>query len=593
LIPHLDDLAVRLCDSLHCPPQMTVAFENSMIGRYSFFSGGQPMMIFPSPHLLALPTDARSRDELYRALETRLVRLLIFQASGAHFYSNRMVSREITRWELSRVGLTGPFITEAIARTLATELHSGAAQPLGTISLRSGSPETDTPGEAMLSLALAFLDQSLGNGTVERLIPAMDSSATLGDAIRTALPVNPETLEPAWQRYLRAETGLSAKSILLSGDLALRCENDNGKSSIWHIWADGTELAQISDDKQDAWLPTWSPDGKWLAYIQNDRVMVMNANSRQAEAVVEGLSEQAPFGWLSDDRLQVTEQDRARLINLHTSQDIVITGTQHVWSPDGRHVAYLDFPLGATYPAAGRDAPQIWIADTDGRNARLVGRGYGLEWSPDSTRLAFLGDVHVYSSVPNHLGFVYAREVQIVDVASGSAATLARGSDLLQSLSDNKGATGMMTNLTWSPDSSNIAVGMWRPGGFSMVWVLSAKSGAVLAQRSGTAVWWPYRAWSPDSRHLAVWATVSSQQDTLSLMDVQTGQSVELPVNKLNVSSGNWFEQLSSNAFDWSPDGNWLAVAQEPSGVLLVAQDLTDMRWLDTPHCFSVTWKPG
>jgi len=38
---------------------------------------------------------------------------------------------------------------------------------------------------------------------VERLIPAMRGSTTLGDAIHTALQVDPATLESAWQNYLR------------------------------------------------------------------------------------------------------------------------------------------------------------------------------------------------------------------------------------------------------------------------------------------------------------------------------------------------------------------------------------------------------
>jgi hypothetical protein len=54
-----------------------------------------------------------------------------------------------------------------------------------------------------MSLALHFLDQTLGAGTVERLIPAVGRSATLGEAIRTGLQVDPKTLEEAWQRYLQ------------------------------------------------------------------------------------------------------------------------------------------------------------------------------------------------------------------------------------------------------------------------------------------------------------------------------------------------------------------------------------------------------
>ncbi len=44
---------------------------------------------------------------------------------------------------------------------------------------------------------------------------------------------------------------------------------------------------------------------------------------------------------------------------------------------------------------------------------------------------------------------------------------------------------------------------------------------------------------------------------------------------------------------DWLADGQWLAVPQRPSGMLLVTPDLSEMHWLNTPASFSVAWRPG
>jgi hypothetical protein len=63
----------------------------------------------------------------------------------------------------------------------------------------------------MLSLAFAFLEDTLGAGTVERLIPTMGTSATIGDAIRAALSVNPSTLDRTWREYLREQAGLAGR----------------------------------------------------------------------------------------------------------------------------------------------------------------------------------------------------------------------------------------------------------------------------------------------------------------------------------------------------------------------------------------------
>ena len=216
LIPRMDDLVARLCDPLPCPSQISVVFENSSSGRGFFsgtalensarsgrdFLGGQAALRLPSPYSLALPSDANSRDELYRAFEIQLAQMLVTRSLGRNSYMNRPASQEIVQWELARVGLVGPFITQATQAALAAKLEAGASPSLATISLRSNSFRVDTSGAATMSLAFAFLDQTLGTGSVERLIPAMRDSTTLGDAIHTALEVDPGTLESAWQDYL-------------------------------------------------------------------------------------------------------------------------------------------------------------------------------------------------------------------------------------------------------------------------------------------------------------------------------------------------------------------------------------------------------
>jgi len=235
MIPYLDDVFARLCASLSCPSQVSVILDssvslrrgflggegagNSNRSRQDFFGGNGPgdaprldrgplggegpvTLRLPSPYAIALPTDASSRDVVYRVFESQLARTLVLQTLGRNQAMNRLASQVILQWELARAGLAGPFITEATKHVLATQLGAGVTQPLAAISLRSNSFRADTSDAARMSLAFAFLDQNLGTGTVERLIPALRDSTTLGDAIHTALQVDPTTLESAWQNYL-------------------------------------------------------------------------------------------------------------------------------------------------------------------------------------------------------------------------------------------------------------------------------------------------------------------------------------------------------------------------------------------------------
>jgi hypothetical protein len=295
LVPRLDDLLERVCVRLDCPPQpVYIVFENSAeaLANLSDFSYGLEngfILKLPSPHLFGLPADAPSNDELYRAVGTRVVQALITSREmyGQQLNMSYLSSQELVRWELAQARLAGPFINEAITRTLVAGLPAKAWPPLSALLLRSSRVGMETaPGEALMPLALDFLEQQLGTGTVTRLLPALVSTRarTLGDAMRSTLRVNPATLEGAWQKYLRMQAELPTDDGRMArspnGELALECATNDTTfaASIFRTNADGTGLAQITERGKNAYHPAWSLDGKQLAYIQGDNVMVVNAD---------------------------------------------------------------------------------------------------------------------------------------------------------------------------------------------------------------------------------------------------------------------------------------------------------------------------
>jgi Tol biopolymer transport system component len=141
---------------------------------------------------------------------------------------------------------------------------------------------------------------------------------------------------------------------------------------------------------------------------------------------------------------------------------------------------------------------------------------------------------------------------------------------------------GWIGNLAWSPDGSMLAASVNQPNRPSL-FVLDADSGVVHARwRGGTGARWVSLAWSADNRHVGFWVmpVTGANVGTVGVLDVATGRAVTLP----------------GRDFDWSPAderGQWLAVAQVPDSVFLVTPDLAAMRWLDTPNCFGVAWRPG
>jgi Tol biopolymer transport system component len=500
----------------------------------------------------------------------------VVEASGKKLDMTTFAPQEFVRWQLAKAGLTGPFINQAITRTLSASPAS-VRQPLASIALRSAPVRLELrPGQIAVPLAFDFLEQHLGKGTLNRLLPALADAnvRTMGDAITTALRLNPVTLEPAWQKYVREwESLLASVQDAPDGELALWCGRDTDArtgSTIVRMRVNGKEAPFIGGGAwvSNAWPPHWSPDGKALAYAQGDnvsaRVIVMDADRRTFRVVAEGLAGAPGVEWLpaAPQRLKIAGIT-TRVVNLDTSESIELVGVRHTWSPDGKWTAF-QWP----YPN-----PVIWIADADGRDARELARGDKLAWSPDSKRLAFLG-------LPSQLEQFYERQVQIADAATDSVITLTRGKDLVRLLTGTLYAdeASSLTDLAWSPDGAMLAVGVAWSGGSAVV-VMDASSGAVRAQWQWgwTRVGFPIEAWSADLRRLVVWlAPDSSAQSVPSLLDIQTGVQTD----------------LSGMAFDWSPDGQWLAIAQQPSGLLLMRADLSVTRWLDTPACFDVAWRP-
>ena len=192
---------------------------------------------------------------------------------------------------------------------------------------------------------------------------------------------------------------------------------DGYRHAIWLVPADGSAPArQVTIGAKHDRHPRFSPDGRWLAFISDRRL----------------LAEDAPGA--PDDR---EDGDQVHLLPLdggeaHRLTDLPRGVNGFEWSPDGSRLAVLSSSRGATReedarrrgkgpdPApdqpppsdyryfdrlgyqfngagfiAGREA-ELWIVDaTDGDARRLTKGRTALNapaWSPDGTRIAFATD---------------------------------------------------------------------------------------------------------------------------------------------------------------------------------------------------------
>ncbi len=108
----------------------------------------------------------------------------------------------------------------------------------------------------------------------------------------------------------------------------------------------------------------------------------------------------------------------SRTWQLHADSDSIITFAR--WSPDGQQIAFIKMPDTETPFPLG----ELWVMDADGNHARLLapadaGHGYAAAWSPDSTRLAFVGRDNPEDARADESAGALVSNIYIVEVNSG------------------------------------------------------------------------------------------------------------------------------------------------------------------------------
>jgi len=220
----------------------------------------------------------------------------------------------------------------------------------------------------------------------------------------------------------------------LSGRIAFDDHDD-----VWTINADGTELTRLTGSPAYEFDPSWSPDGRQIAY-RSDRgdeseIWVMNADG--------------------------------------TGQRRLTAGISPAWSPDGSTIAYAS-PGHDPYPPLSG----ISIMNADGSGQHRVPNTDGGEypsWSPDARRIAFNSNL-----TGDHV-------MHIVDLDGSNLVDLSR--------------IGEGWQVQWSPDGHSILFTSHRdhPDDYTDVYVMRP-DGSDVRRLTGNRAYTP--AWSPDGEHV-------------------------------------------------------------------------------------------
>lgn len=129
---------------------------------------------------------------------------------------------------------------------------------------------------------------------------------------------------------------------------------------IYTINADGTDVMQLTHSAYNEW-PAWSPDGKKIIFARSD--------DHDLTAIDQAIFEMDPDG-SNARRLRTGFRDR-----------------WPTWSPDGSLIAFVGFNEGSY-------VMNLFVMNADGSNVRIVKSGLNYDerptWSPDGKRITFV-----------------------------------------------------------------------------------------------------------------------------------------------------------------------------------------------------------
>jgi Tol biopolymer transport system component/DNA-binding winged helix-turn-helix (wHTH) protein len=335
--------------------------------------------------------------------------------------------------------------------------------------------------------------------------------------------------------------GHGAPSFSPDGERIVFSTNDTISSAIWTVSAQGGDLKHISDTAYDG---VYAPDGKSILTFSGRMLLKINISeteepigepmriavaggSRGRYLAVSPKSKRIVYSALSINSnlwsTALTPANEAAGNPIQLTQNSNSRSIQPGFSRDGKKIAFQFADSTGT-------VIEIWLMDSDGKNASQLTRGGGLNprWFPDGSRIAFIArreDQTAYWSVTVEGG----KEKKLFDFGQDA------------------------TQPQLSPDGKQVAFNS-KKGETINAWTIPIEGGeAKQLTFDKELAGFPY--WSPDGKWLSL-QIKRGENTNIAVMPSEGGEITQLTFDK----GHSWL-------FDWSPDGDKIAFAGQRDGL--------------------------
>jgi Tol biopolymer transport system component len=335
-------------------------------------------------------------------------------------------------------------------------------------------------------------------------------------------------------------TGVAVLAIVAAGTLAGVGSGRPGivgaAEQVYTVSAGGGQVRQVTRGDLAAHSPSWSPDGKRLAYVQGTRIVVVDAQTDARKSIVfDRLVSPDPPAWSPNGRriafTALTSPEGHASVSLVASTGSTVrtlattpwgTGDDQrgpVWSPDGKLLAFcLQGPLrgrpGGIRASGNLDLAVVTMAGIRKRLTSAAGNEFGPQWSPDGRSILYSTD----------------SALRLVPRTGGSSRAITR--------------LASVWGASWSPDGKLIAFTGSRPGESRAHLYVVRPDGGGLRRLTGE-VTPDAPAWTPNGRAIA-FGTYRTSIDVVA----PDGSGRRTVVAIADTDFGH---------ITWSPDGRTIA----------------------------------